>query len=149
MNVALSQFQGRLFLILGLLFLISCTTDVKPPEYQTQRTFFLNGIEQVQQASALLQKNNATSAELTQAMALLDKAMMNVNSVEVSFLKWLDAGLYQAFTAYLAKGIENYRLGVELEDREQQAKGIELLQRWWGVWQLKKPAVLIKLDATV
>lgn len=149
MSAVLSQYKGRLFLIVGLLFLISCTSEVKPPEYEAQRAFFLNAIAQVKYAGGLLQQPNLTTIEIKRAMASLDSAMINVNSVESSFLKWLDAGLYQAFSAYLTKGIEDYRLGVESDDRKQQAKGQEALQRWWGFWQLKRPSVLEKLDAPI
>jgi len=149
MNVALNTTKGRLFLIVGLLFLISCSSDVKPPDYDVQRTFFLNAIEQVQQAGTLLQQVDSSPDDVKKAMELLDSSMFNVNSVQASFLKWLDAGLYQAFTGYLAKGIENYRLGVELNDREQQAKGIGLLKKWWDFWQLKRPSILKQLDASI
>lgn len=141
--------KSRLFLIFGFLFLISCSTDVKPPDYDSQRAFFLNSIDQVQQAGALLQQRELSPIDIKRAMALLDSSMIDANSVEYSFLKWMDSGLYQAFVGYLIKGIENYRLGVELEDKEQQAKGIAQLQRWWQFWQLKRPAILKKLDATL
>lgn len=147
---ALNTLKGRLFIIVGLFLLIaSCTSEVKPEEYQTQRTFFLNAIEQVNKAGQLLQQSKPSSTDIKQAMILLDAAMADVNSVESSFLKWLDAGLYQAFSAYLAKGIESYRLGVEFGNQEQQAKGIDALQKWWDFWQLKRPAILEKLDAKV
>lgn len=141
--------KSRLFLIVSLLFLMSCSSDVKPPEYDVQRSFFLNTIEQVQQGGALLQQRTLSDTDIKAAMALLDSAMMDANAVEASFLKWMDSGLYQAFAGYLLKGIENYRLGVELEDKEQQAKGIAQLQRWWQFWQLKRPAILKKLDAPI
>ena len=147
MQSALNKYKGQLFLIVGLFLLTSCTPDVKPVEYQAQRTFFLNASEQVNQAGNLLQQPKLSNMGIKKALSLLDGAMIDVNSVEASFLKWLDAGLYQAFSAYLAKGIEDYRLGVELEDPEQQAKGIKALQKWWVFWQLKRPAILEQLDA--
>jgi len=149
MNLASNHLKGRLFLIVGLFLLMSCTGDVKPLEYQAQSAFFLKSIKQVNQAGLLLQQAQASSMDLKNAMALLDAAMIDVNSVDPSFLKWLDVGLYQAFSGYLAKGIENYRLGVELEDKKQQAKGIEALQKWWAFWQLKRLAILKKLNASV
>ncbi len=149
MNFSLLQHKGRGFLIFGLFLLMSCTTDVKPSNYQEQRSFFLNAIEKTQEAGALLQQTPLTNQAVSQAMAELDDSMLNANSVETVFLKWLDPSLYQAFSAYLVKGVENYRLGFVYEDKEQQAKGIEQLQHWWDFWQIKRPAVLKKLDAAV
>lgn len=143
----LPQTKGLIVLLLSLLFLMSCDSAVKPPNYEAQRTFFLKAIEQVNQAGNLLQQPKLSNSGIKKAMALLDTAMIEVNSVDASFLKWLDTGLYQAFTAYLTKGIEDYRLGVELEDPEQQSKGIKALQNWWVFWQLKQPAILAKIDA--
>ena len=149
MQLKASMLLSRGFLALGFLLLISCSNDVKPLNYDEQRVFFLSAIEQVQKAGDLLQKKSLNNNSIEAAMVLLDTSMMNANSVDASFLKWVDAGLFQAFSGYLVKGVENYRLGFVYENKQQQAKGIEQLQRWWQFWQLKRPAVLQKLDASV
>ncbi len=140
---------GRGIFFFGFVLLLSCSSDVKPENYQEQRGFFLSAIEQTQKAGVLLQQTPLTPQAIEQAMGILDESMLNANSVDERFLRWLDSGLYQAFSAYLVKGVENYRLGYEYEDKHQQAQGIEQLQRWWGFWQLKRPAVLDKLDASL
>jgi len=149
MHLKASFLLGRGFLIFGLLFLMSCSTDVKPPNYEEQRGFFLKAIEHVQKAGDLLQQKSLDNDSIEKAMVLLDDSMLNANSVEGSFLKWIDAGLFQAFSGYLVKGVENYRLGFLYENKQQQAMGIEQLQRWWHFWQLKRPAVFQKLDVPV
>jgi len=149
MHLKASLLLSRGFLIVGFLLLMSWTNDVKPPNYDEQRAFFLNAIEQVQKSGDLLQKKSLDNDSIEKAMVLLDSSMLNANSVDAAFLKWVDAGLYQAFSGYLVKGVENYRLGFVYENKQQQAEGIEQLQRWWQFWQLKRPAILQKLDASI
>jgi len=149
MHSKIASLLGRGFLTFGLLLLMSCSQEVKPTNYAEQRAFFLSTIEQVQQAGEQLQQAALNDAAIEKVMQLLDSTMEDANSVEAPFLKWIDSGLYQAFSAYLVKGVENYRLGFLYEDKQQQARGIEQLQRWWQFWQLKRPAILKKLDATV
>ena len=122
-----------LWLMLGLL-LTACQQTAKPADFMAQREFFNSAIKQAQQAGTLLQ-SQPDAQHIAQAMSQLDQAMVNANSVEPAFLQWLDQGLYQAFSAYFIKGIENYRLGVEGSDQQLQAKGIQQLQHWWSYWQ--------------
>lgn len=124
--------------------LFACQSEHKPADFNAQRDFFISAIEQAQTAGQLLQ-NNPDSQQIKHAMAGLDQAMINANSVEKTFLQWLDQGLYQSYSAYFVKGIENYRLGVELADQQQQSQGIKLLQQWWRYWQQHQTEIETRL----
>lgn len=136
---------AAMMLIVVSILLIACQTEKpKPNDFQAQRGFFLEAVQQAQSAGKILQ-NKPDSQQIKQAMAQLDQAMIDGLSVDKTFLQWLDQGLYQSFSAYFLKGIENYRLGVELADQQQQSQGIRQLQQWWNYWSLQQANIEARL----
>lgn len=137
---------GLLWFSLWVLFGCESATN-KPADYAAQKQHFVISIAQTQQAGRLLQQAVKNPQGIEKAMLLLDNTMPHAYALNESFLKWLDQGLYHAYSAFLIKGIESYRLGVEGLDKEQQAKGVKLLQRWWSYWQQNEAKINEKLKS--
>ncbi len=112
---------------------------------ETQKYYFVESLKLVEQAGRSLQVENKTQQDIQQALALMDEGLKLAFEVEDEFLKLLDARLGKNYQRYFVKGVEDYRLGIEAADREQQQNGLRLLAQWAEFWTTVKPAVDVKL----
>jgi len=136
------------FILTALLILAlsACSpSDEKESVTETQKYYFLESLELVEQAGRSLQRNSKTQQEVQQALALMDQGLKLAFQVENVFLKQLDARLGKNYQRYFVKGVEDYRLGIEAGDREQQQNGLSLLAKWAEFWKAAKPGVDAKL----
>ncbi len=131
-----------------ILSLSACSpSDEKEEVTETQKYYFLESLQRIEQAGRSLQVKSKTQQEVLQALALMDQGLKLAFQVENVFLKQLDARLGKNYQRYFVKGVEDYRLGIEAGDREQQQNGLRLLAKWAEFWKAAKPGVDAKLHS--
>jgi hypothetical protein len=77
---------------------------------------------------------------------MLDQGLRLAFEVEREYLDDLDLRLGKNFERYFVKGVENYRLGIEAGDEQQQREGLRLLARWGEFWQAEQAAIRERLE---
>ena len=77
---------------------------------------------------------------------MLDQGLHLAFEVDREFLDGLDLRLGKNFERYFVKGVENYRLGIEAGDEQQQREGLRLLARWSEFWQAEQAAIRARLE---
>lgn len=133
---------------LVILALSACSSsDEKEEVTETQEYYFLESLQLVEQAGKSLQRKAKTQQDIQQALATMDRGLKLAFEVESTFLKQLDVRLSKNYQRYFVKGVEDYRLGVEASDREQQQNGLRLLSQWAEFWKAAKPRVDAKLHS--
>lgn len=135
----------RLLLALVLIQLLGCTSAEDPPISEQQAYYFVESLKQVEAGGQRLQSTNLDEASLIMALEMLDQGLKLAFQVERDALDKLDLRLGKNYQRYLIGGVENYRLGIEAGDREQQLKGLKLLARWGEFWELERDAIMALL----
>ena len=135
----------RLLLLVLLLQLGGCTSDETSPITQEQAYFFLESLRQVEAGGGQLQSTELDEAGLKAALEMLDQGLQLAFQVERDALDELDLRLGKNYQRYFIEGVENYRLGIEAGDREQQLKGLRLLARWGEFWTQERDPILARI----
>ena len=115
---------------------------------KNQAYFFLESLKQVDTGGQQLQNPELDEASLQRALSLLDEGLQYAFQVERPFLDELDLRLGKNYQRYFIKGVENYRLGIEAGDQEQQVEGLRLLQQWAAFWGEAGNAIRSKLPSS-
>jgi hypothetical protein len=137
----------RLLLLLLLTQLAACTSDSDALISETQAYYFLESLKQVESGGGQLQSGNLDEAGLLAALDSLDQGLKLAFQVERDALDRLDLRLGKNYQRYFIEGVENYRLGIEAGDREQQVKGLKLLARWGEFWAQERAAILALIES--
>jgi len=135
----------RWLLALVLASLLACTAD-EPPISTEQAYFFVEALRQVENGGRQLQTAGLDEAGLKAALATLDQGLKLAFEVDPQGLDKLDLRLGKNFQRYFIAGVENYRLGIEAGDDEQQRKGLQLLMHWSEFWTQERAAILAQLE---
>lgn len=130
-----------------LLALAGCESADTPPGQTEQAYYFIEALKQVERGGQRLQSANLDRATVESALADLDAGLGLAFQVEREFLDSLDLRLGKNFERYFIQGVENYRLGIEAGDKEQQRAGLVRLQRWGEFWQSAGSDILALLEA--
>jgi len=136
----------RLLLALLLVQLLACSPGEDPPISPEQAYFFVESLKQVETGGQQLQAANLDEAGLLAALGMLDQGLKLAFQVERDSLDRLDLRLGKNFQRYFIEGVENYRLGIEAGDKQQQLKGLKLLARWGEFWALERDTILALLE---
>lgn len=126
--------------------LLACTPGDEPPISEAQAYYFMESLKQVESGGGQLQASNLDEAAVNDALATLDQGLRLAFQVERDALDRLDLRLGKNFQRYFIEGVENYRLGIEAGDREQQLKGLRLLARWGEFWTQEGDAIMAQLE---
>lgn len=134
------------FLILLLLLLGACESEkLQQTEFSIQQNYFLQSIELVESAGLVLQNPALTKSDVEQAIHKMDEGLRQAFQVERKFLRKLDLRLPKFYNELFIPGVEQYRLGMETGNREQQLEGLHLLNRWGQFWIQEKSTIQQKL----
>ena len=134
-----------LFTVLVALALLSCADNDE--HSRSQAYFFLESLKHVESGGRQLQNSDLDEAKLRQALTLLDQGLEFAFQVERKFLDELDLRLGKNYQRFFIKGVENYRIGIEAGDQEQQVEGLHLLQQWAAFWQEAGEPIRSKLPS--
>ncbi|HKJ53510.1 MAG TPA: hypothetical protein VKB27_18595 [Gammaproteobacteria bacterium] len=137
--------RGAFFACLLVLLLASCWSSEEPVS-ETQKYYFLESLKQVEAGGTRLRTPNLDQPEMNEALAMLDQGLRLAFEVDREFLDQLDLRLGKNFERYFVKGVENYRLGIEAGDEQQQREGLRLLARWSEFWQAEQAAIRARLE---
>ncbi len=110
-----------------------------------QQNYFMQSLALVESAGETLQGTDLSKPDIDRALQQMDQGLSQAFQVEGEFLKQLDVRLPKLYNELFIPGVEQYRLGVESSDREQQLKGLGLLSRWGEFWLKEKPAIQDRL----
>ncbi len=127
-----------------LVVLAACSSDEETGS-SSQQYYFLEALQQVEAGGRQLQVADLSQDALLQALAMLDQGLKLAFEVKREFLDQLDLRLGKNFQRYFIEGVENYRLGIEAGDAEQQREGLQLLAQWGEFWNLERGAILTRL----
>jgi hypothetical protein len=142
----MNQVWLRLLLALLLVQLLACSAEKDPPISQEQAYYFVEALKQVESGGRQLQTPNIDEAGVTAALAVLDQGLKLAFQVRRDALDRLDLRLGKNFQRYFIAGVENYRLGIEAGDKEQQLRGLKLLARWGEFWALEGDSIMRLLE---
>ena len=131
--------------VLVTLALLGCAENDE--HSRSQAYFFLESIKHVESGGRQLQNPDLDEVKLRQAMNLLDQGLEFAFQVERKFLDELDLRLGKNYQRYFIKGVENYRIGMEAGDQEQQLEGLRLLRHWAAFWQEAGESIRSKLPS--
>lgn len=132
-----------LLLVIGL---IACDSEkIQQTEFSIQQNYFLQSIELVESAGLKLQSPELKKQDVELAISQMDQGLRQAFEVERKFLRKLDVRLPKLYNELFIPGVEQYRLGMETANRQQQLQGLELLSRWGQYWIKEKPAIQQKL----
>ena len=142
----MTGFYRKGFLLLLLLMLGACESEkIQQTEFSIQQNYFLQSIELVESAGLELQNPDLTRQDIEQAIQKMDAGLRQAFQVERKFLRKLDLRLPRLYAEVFIPGVEQYRLGMESGDREQQLEGLQKLSRWGQFWIKEKSAIQQKL----
>jgi hypothetical protein len=135
-------------LVLGIALLLFACESEKMQRTATgmQQNYFLQSLHLVESAGEVLQQEGLKQDDIEGALANMDNGLEQAFEVEREFLKRLDVRLPKYYQELFITGVQEYRLGVESSNREQQVEGLELLSRWSQFWLKEKSKVLQKLE---
>lgn len=138
---------GQVFLIWLLLSVLSaCGPSQQEREHSAnQEYYFLESLRQVEAGGRQLQSAGLSQQVLTQALEMLDQGLKLAFQVERKFLDELDLRLGKNYQRYFVAGVENYRLGIEAGDEDQQREGLRLLSRWSEFWSAEQQVIKSRL----
>jgi hypothetical protein len=136
----------RLLLVLLLAQLLACSSSEDPLISADQAYYFVESLKQIESGGRQLQSANLDEAGLHAALSMLDQGLKLAFQVERGSLDRLDLRLGKNFQRYFIEGVENYRIGIEAGDKEQQLKGLKLLARWGEFWMLERDTILALLQ---
>ena len=138
-------FLQRLLLVLVLAQLLGCTSAEDPLISEQQAYYFVESLKQVEAGGQRLQSTSLDETGLETALTMLDQGLKLAFQVERDALDQLDLRLGKNYQRYFIEGVENYRLGIEAGDRDQQLRGLKLLARWGEFWALERDAIMALL----
>lgn len=127
-----------------LLLLLGCSSEQERKYFEQQKYFFLESLQQIDAGGRQLQLATEQRA-VTEALARLDEGLKLAFEVERKFLDDLDLRLGKNYQRYLIKGVENYRVGIEAGDEQQQREGLQQLARWAEFWSAERAAIEARL----
>jgi hypothetical protein len=142
----MKRYAWRLLLVLLLAQLAGCSSDDELPISETQAYYFIESLKQVESGGSQLQAADLDEAALLAGLDALDQGLKLAFQVERDALDRLDLRLGKNYQRYFIEGVENYRLGIEAGDREQQLKGLKLLARWGEFWGQERDTILALLQ---
>jgi hypothetical protein len=131
---------------LVLVVLLACSSQ-DDQRAITQSYFFLESLKQVDAGGRQLQNPALDETGINQALNTLDEGLKLAFQVERGFLDELDLRLGKNYERFFIKGVENYRLGIEAGDEQQQLDGLRLLQQWADFWSEVRAGVQEKLPS--
>jgi hypothetical protein len=137
--------RGAFLVCLLAPLLASCWSDESQVS-ETQKYYFLESLKQVEAGGTRLRSPNLDQQAMNEALAMLDQGLQLAFEVNREFLDDLDLRLGKNFQRYFVKGVENYRLGIEAGDEQQQREGLRLLARWSEFWQAEQAAIRARLE---
>lgn len=138
--------RGALIGCLLAVLLVSCSSD-ESADARDQQYYFLESLKQVEAGGQRLQSPNLDRQAMTEALSMLDQGLRLAFEVEREFLDGLDLRLGKNFERYFVKGVENYRLGIEAGDEQQQREGLRLLSQWGEFWSAEQAAIRKRLES--
>ena len=140
------KFKQLFYLLLITLLLSACSeTDDDKSVSETQKYFFLQSLELVEQAGRELQSSGLTQAGVIDALKTMDQGLKLAFQVENNFLNAVDVRLGKNYQRYFVKGVETYRIGIEAGDKSDQQAGLKLLGQWAVFWSAEQGAIIAKL----
>jgi len=137
--------RGAFIGCLLALLLASCSSEDEQVT-GSQKYYFLEALNQVEAGGSRLQSPNLDRQSMNEALAKLDQGLRLAFEVEREFLDGLDLRLGKNFERYFVRGVENYRLGIEAGDEQQQREGLRLLSKWAEFWQAEQAAIRARLE---
>ena len=137
--------RGAFFVCLLASMLASCWSD-QDKVSESQKYYFLEAMKQVEAGGTRLRSPDLDRQAMNEALAMLDQGLRLAFEVDREFLDNLDLRLGKNFERYFIKGVENYRLGIEAGDEQQQREGLRLLARWSEFWQAEQAAIRGRLE---
>ena len=138
--------RGAFAACLLALLLAACSSDEERVA-RDQKYYFLESLQQVEAGGQRLRSPDLDRESMNQALAMLDQGLRLAFEVEREFLDELDLRLGKNFERYFVKGVENYRLGIEAGDEQQQREGLRLLSRWAEFWAAEQDAIRTRLES--
>ena len=143
------KYANHLFWILLLIAILSACSDKEDggSASYTQKNYFLESLNLVEQAGRELQSSGLTQAKIINALKTMDQGLKLAFQVENDFLNALDARLGKNYQRYFVKGVETYRLGIEAGDQDDQQAGLQLLGQWARFWSAAQAAIDAKLHS--
>ena len=140
------KFKQLFYLLLITLLLSACSeTDDDKSVSETQKYYFLQSLELVEQAGRELQSSGLTQARVIDALKTMDQGLKLGFQVENNFLNAVDVRLGKNYQRYFVKGVETYRIGIEAGDKSDQQAGLKLLGQWAVFWSAEQDAIIAKL----
>jgi len=142
------KYANHLFWILLLIAILSACSDKEDggSASYTQKNYFLESLNLVEQAGRELQSSGLTQAKIINALKTMDQGLKLAFQVEKPFLDALDARLNKNYQRYFVKGVETYRIGIEAGDKSDQQSGLKLLRQWSEFWSAEQVAITAKLN---
>ena len=137
--------RGALLACLLALLLVGCWSDDEPAA-KDQKYYFLESLNQVEAGGKRLRSPDLDRESMNEALAMLDQGLRLAFEVKRDFLDELDLRLGKNFERYFIKGVENYRLGIEAGDEQQQREGLRLLSLWAEFWTAEQEAIRNRLE---
>lgn len=126
--------------------MMGCDSEkMQQTEFVAQQNLFLQSLELVESAGAILQSANVSKDNIDLAMNKMDRGLKQAFQVDKAFLQKLDVRLPRLYSESFIVGVENYRIGVESADRAKQIEGLNLLSQWGEFWLQEKPNIQQKL----
>ena len=137
----------QLFYLLLITFLLSACSESDDDKSvsETQKYYFLQSLELVEQAGRELQSSGLTQARVIDALKTMDQGLKLAFQVENKFLNAVDVRLGKNYQRYFVKGVEAYRIGIEAGDKSDQQAGLKLLGQWAMFWSAEQDAIIAKL----
>lgn len=135
----------RLLLAMVLAQLLGCSSAEDPLISEQQAYYFVESLKQVEAGGQRLQSTDLDETGLKTALTMLDQGLKLAFQVERDSLDQLDLRLGKNYQRYFIEGVENYRLGIEAGDSDQQLRGLKLLARWGEFWALERDAIMALL----
>ena len=136
----------RLLLLALLLQLMACSSHDEALISDSQKYYFIEALKQVEAGGLQLSSADLDQEGLLVALASLDQGLKLAFQVEREALDRLDLRLGKNFQRYFIAGVENYRIGIEAGDEEQQRQGLQLLARWAQFWSQEGEAIRAKMQ---
>ena len=136
------------FLILLLPLLLMACDSEKMQETETglQQNLFIQSLHLVERAGKILRKADLKDSDVEAALEKMDQGLAQAFQVERDFLKRLDLRLPRFYESRFIAGVEQYRLGVEAGNRQQQIEGLNLLSEWGDFWLQEKSTIMLELE---
>jgi hypothetical protein len=130
------------------LALWGCGSDkIRKTEFGIQQNLFLQSLELVEKAGSQLQSSQMSQEHIDAALSGMDSGLRQAFQVDERFLAELHKRLPEMYNKRFIKGVEEYRLGVTLSDRQQQLRGLDKLTQWSRFWSREKSGILQKMAA--